>query len=288
MQVLTTIAEVREKVKEWRAAPGSRKVGFVPTMGNLHEGHLGLCRLARKVSRHYIVSAFVNPMQFGPNEDFNHYPRTPDDDEVRLRSVDCDVLFRPNPDEIYPNGLSSAVRVEVPELSEILCGAVRPGHFQGVTSVVNRLLNIVQPDIAVFGEKDFQQLTIIRRMVDELMMPVKIVGAPTVRAPDGLAMSSRNQYLSKEQRDLAPRIYEELCKVAEAIETGSGSYSEIMALESKARKALTDDGLEVDYFSVVSINTLRKPSISESDLVVMCSARLGKARLIDNKRCTRL
>ena len=286
MQIATTIAEVREKVQEWRAA--GRKVSFVPTMGNLHDGHLALCRLARKVTRHCVVSTFVNPMQFGPNEDFNHYPRTPDKDEVLLRSVACDLLYRPNPDEIYPNGLLNAVRVEVPGLTDILCGEQRPGHFEGVASVVNRLLNIVQPHIAVFGEKDFQQLAVVRRMVDELKIPVNIVGAPTVRTPDGLAMSSRNQYLSDEERRLAPRIYEELCKVAEAIELGQGSLSEIMQLESKSRAALTEDGFKVDYFTVASVTTLRKPSISESDLVVLCAARIGRARLIDNKRCTRL
>ena len=286
MQIATTIAEVREKVLEWRSA--GRKVGFVPTMGNLHDGHLALCRLARKVTRHYVVSAFVNPMQFGPNEDFNHYPRTLEKDEDLLRSVQCDLLYRPVAEEIYPNGLLNAVRVEVPGLTDILCGESRPGHFEGVASVVNRLLNIVQPHVAVFGEKDFQQLAIVRRMVDELKIPVNIVGAPTVRTTDGLAMSSRNQYLSDDERALAPRMYEELCKVAEAIELGQGSLSEIMQLESKARAALTADGFTVDYFSAVSVNTLRKPSISESDLVVMCAARLGKARLIDNKRCTRL
>lgn len=286
MQIATTIAEVREKVLEWRSA--GRKVGFVPTMGNLHDGHLALCRLARKVTRHYVVSAFVNPMQFGPNEDFDHYPRTPEKDEDLLRSVQCDLLYRPAVEEIYPNGLLNAVRVEVPGLTDILCGESRPGHFGGVASVVNRLLNIVQPHVAVFGEKDFQQLAIVRRMVDELKIPVNIVGAPTVRTADGFAMSSRNQYLSDDERALAPRMYEELCKVAEAIELGQGSLSEIMQLEAKARAALTADGFAVDYFSTVSVNTLRKPSISESDLVVMCAARLGKARLIDNKRCTRL
>lgn len=286
MQIATSIAEVREKVQEWRAA--GRKVGFVPTMGNLHDGHLALCRLARKVTRHYVVSTFVNPMQFGPNEDFAHYPRTPEKDEDLLRSVHCDLLYRPDAEEIYPNGLLNAVRVEVPGLTDILCGESRPGHFEGVASVVNRLLNIVQPHVAVFGEKDFQQLAIVRRMVDELKIPVNIVGAPTVRTAEGLAMSSRNQYLGEDERKLAPRIYEELCKVAEAIELGQGSLSDIMQLESKARAALAADGFAVDYFNVVSVNTLRKPSIYESDLVVLCAARLGKARLIDNKRCTRL
>jgi pantoate--beta-alanine ligase len=172
---------------------------------------------------------------------------------------------------------------------DVLCGARRPGHFEGVLNVCNRLFNIVEPDVALFGEKDFQQLTIIKRMVQDLHMPIVIVAGPTVRAPDGLAISSRNQYLDEDDRKrLGPRIYEELCKAAEAIEAGSGSLTEILEIESKARAALTEDGFEVEYFSVVSVNTLHKPSISESDLVIMCAAKLGRARLIDNKRCTRL
>ena len=286
MQIATTIDEVREKVREWRAA--GRKVGFVPTMGNLHEGHIALCRLARQVTRHLVASAFVNPMQFGPNEDFNHYPRTPQKDEDLLRAASCDLLYRPQAEEIYPNGLVNAVRVEIPGLTDILCGAHRPGHFEGVASVVARLLNIVQPHVAVFGEKDFQQLVIVRRMVDELRLPVNIVGGPTVRSAEGLALSSRNQYLTEEELKIAPNIYTELCEVAEAIDLGHGSLSDILQLESRGRARLTALGFAVDYFSVVSVNTLRKPSISESDLVVLCAARLGKARLIDNKRCTRL
>jgi len=286
MQVATTIAEVREKVKEWR--PAGRKVGYVPTMGNLHDGHLGLCWLARKVTRHYVVSAFESPMQFGPNDDFDHHPRTPERDEQLLKSVNCDLLYRPDPHEIYPQGLLNSVHIEVPGYTDLLCGAVRPGHFEALVSVTNRLFNIVQPDVAVLGEKDFQQLVVIRRMVEELKMPINVVAAPSVRTADGLAMSSRNQYLTEDERRLAPRIYEELCKVAEAIEMGAGSLSEIMQLESKSRAALREDGFTVDYFTVASVHTLRKPGISESDLIVLCSARLGKARLIDNKRCTRL
>ncbi|MFM8481571.1 MAG: pantoate--beta-alanine ligase, partial [Gammaproteobacteria bacterium] len=196
--------------------------------------------------------------------------------------------YRPNAAELYPNGLVNAVRIEMPGIADVLCGGLRPGHFEALAGTVNRLFNIVQPDIAVFGEKDFQQLVLIRRMVEELRMPVNVVGAPVVRTPDGVAISSRNQYLSDEERRNASRLYEELSKMAETIETESPALSEIMQLESKSRAALTADGFKVDYFSVVSINTLRKPSISESDLVVMCSARLGQTRLIDNKRCTRI
>jgi pantoate--beta-alanine ligase len=287
MEIVSTIEEVRKKTKEWRS--GNRRIGFVPTMGNLHEGHSALIRQARKAARFTVVSTFVNPMQFGPNEDFNHYPRTPEADEEVLRRVGCDLLYRPLVEEIYPRGLKNAVNVAVPGLTDVLCGAKRPGHFEGVLNVCNRLFNIVQPDVAIFGEKDFQQLTIIKRMVEELHMPVVIAAGPTVRAPDGLAISSRNQYLDEDDRKrIAPRLYEEITKAAEAIESGSGSLTDLLEIESKARNALTKDGFEVDYFSIVSINTLHKPSISESDLVVMGAATLGRARLIDNKRCTRL
>lgn len=257
-------------------------------MGNLHQGHASLCRLARKVARHSVVTTFTDPKQFGPNEESDHRPRMTDTDEQLLRSVSCDLLYRPDPAEIYPNGLLNAVHIEVPGYTDLLCGALNPGHFESLVSVASRLFNIVQPDIVVLGEKDFQQLVVIRRMVEELKMPINVVAAPTVRAPDGVALSTRNQYLSPEERELAPSIYAEVCKVAEAIEMGSGSLSEIMQLESKSRATLREAGFVVDYFSVVSVSTLRKPSISESDLVVMCSARLGRTRLIDNKRCTRL
>src|SRR5579862_251191 len=201
METVTTIAAVRERVRGWRGQ--GRRVVFVPTMGNLHAGHVSLIEAARRAGERFVASIFVNPMQFGPNEDFAHYPRTPRDDERMLAQAGCNLMFMPDVAEIYPHGSERATRVEVPGLSRILCGEFRPGHFEGVATVVAKLFHIIEPDVAVFGEKDFQQLTVIRRMVADLCMPVQILGAPTVRDEDGLAMSSRNQYLTPRERQLA-------------------------------------------------------------------------------------
>ena len=198
MRRATSIAEVRAAVRDWRR--GGERVVFVPTMGNLHAGHMSLLEAARAHGERFIASIFVNPMQFGPNEDFAHYPRTPERDAHMLRDAGCDLMFSPDVAEMYPRGAEDSTRLEVPGLSDILCGEFRPGHFQGVATVVCKLLHIVEPDAAVFGEKDFQQLTVIRRLVTDLCMPVHIIAAPTVRDADGLAMSSRNQYLSAAER----------------------------------------------------------------------------------------
>src|SRR5579862_9944908 len=198
METVTTIAAVRERVRGWRGQ--GRRVVFVPTMGNLHAGHVSLIEAARRHGERFVASIFVNPMQFGPNEDFAHYPRTPHEDERMLAAAGCSLMFMPDVAEIYPNGSERATRVEVPGLSRILEGEFRPGHFEGVSTVVAKLFHIVEPQVAVFGEKDFQQLAVIRRMVAELCLPVEIVAAPTVRHPDGLAMSSRNQYLTPAER----------------------------------------------------------------------------------------
>ncbi|MEJ0006132.1 MAG: pantoate--beta-alanine ligase [Steroidobacteraceae bacterium] len=208
METLATISQVRERVRGWRAQ--GQRVAFVPTMGNLHAGHMSLIEAARQHGDRFVASIFVNPMQFGPNEDFAHYPRTPREDERMLAAAGCDLMFMPDVQEIYPNGPENAARVEVPQVSQILDGEFRPGHFQGVATVVTKLLNIVEPDAAVFGEKDFQQLTVIRRMVADLCMPVAIIGAATVRESDGLAMSSRNQYLTAAEREVAPTLHRQL------------------------------------------------------------------------------
>ena len=223
MQVVSTVAEVRERVRAWRAA--GERITFVPTMGNLHPGHISLIELAREHGDRFVASIFVNPMQFGPNEDFNHYPRTPVRDAEMLEAAGCDLMFQPDVREMYPAGPGLATRVEVPGLSTILCGEFRPGHFEGVATVVAKLFNIVQPDVAVFGEKDFQQLTVIRRMVADLCLPVDVVGAPTMREPDGLAMSSRNQYLDAAQRALAPRLNAELQSTAAALAGGAADVA---------------------------------------------------------------
>ncbi|MCC6172172.1 MAG: pantoate--beta-alanine ligase [Gammaproteobacteria bacterium] len=279
MQVLTTIAAVRERVAAWHAA--GERVAFVPTMGNLHAGHISLIELARRHGERFVASIFVNPMQFGPNEDFNHYPRTPDRDARMLAEAGCDLMFQPDVAEMYPSAPDIATRVAVPGLSTILCGEFRPGHFEGVATVVAKLFNIVQPDVAVFGEKDFQQLTVIRRMVADLCLPVRVVGAPTMREADGLAMSSRNQYLDDAQRALAPRLYAELRSAAAAIERGSRDFA---ALEAAAALRLAAAGFRLDYFCVRRAADLQPPCVDDAELVVLVAARIGRARLIDNLR----
>jgi len=218
MDTVTTVAAVREHVRRWRSE--GRRVAFVPTMGNLHAGHVSLIDAARSHGDRFIASIFVNPMQFGPNEDYAQYPRTPTQDSRMLTEAGCNLMFMPDVAAIYPNGSERATRVDVPSLSRILDGEFRPGHFEGVSTIVATLFHIVEPDVAVFGEKDFQQLTIIRRMVADLCMPVEIVGAPTVRDTDGLAMSSRNQYLTPTERQTAPIIYQTLQAAAKRLQAG--------------------------------------------------------------------
>jgi len=285
MQRVNSVEQLRQSVAAWRAA-GDR-IALVPTMGNLHDGHMALFRQAYKHAKRLIVSSFVNPMQFGPSEDYERYPRTPDADSEILRRSGCDILFAPDVNEVYPRGLAFATRVQVPGFSEILDGEFRPGHFEGVASVVMRLFSIVQPNVAIFGEKDYQQLLVIRRMAADLFLPVEIVGSPTVRAPDGLALSSRNIYLSEDERAVAPKLYEELRRVAVAIDTDDESAKDLQALETEARRNLRAFGFKVEYFTIRSANTLLTPSLSESELVILVAARLGRARLIDNTRATR-
>ena len=282
MQTVTTIAAVREQVRDWRGE--GRRVAFVPTMGNLHAGHMSLIEAARQRGERFVASIFVNPMQFGPNEDFAHYPRTPRDDERMLASAGCDLMFMPDVAEIYPNGAERATRIEVPGLSRILEGESRPGHFEGVSTVVAKLFHIVEPDLAVFGEKDFQQLVVIRRMVADLCMPVEIVAAPTVRDADGLAMSSRNQYLTAAERSLAPRIYAALGAAAGRLSAGDADFASI---ERAGLVALEDAGLRPDYFAVRLAADLATPNTLARELVVLAAARLSRARLIDNVRVTR-
>jgi len=252
-------------------------------MGNLHAGHLSLIEAARRHGERFVASIFVNPMQFGPNEDFAHYPRTPGEDARMLEGAGCNLMFMPEVAEIYPNGAERATRVEVPQLSRILEGEFRPGHFEGVTTVVAKLFHIVEPHVAVFGEKDFQQLTVIRRMVTELCMPVEIVAAPTVRHPDGLAMSSRNQYLTVAERALAPKIYATLERAAQRLRAGESDFT---GIERAGFQALEDAGFRVEYFSVRQAADLAPAVPSVRSLVVLAAARLGKPRLIDNVQVT--
>jgi pantoate--beta-alanine ligase len=282
MITLEHVAAVREQVHAWRAA--GLTVGFVPTMGSLHLGHIRLLAAARFRADRVIASVFVNPLQFGPGEDFERYPRTPEDDTRLLDEAGCHALFLPGVDEIYPKGNSSATLVSVRPLSEILEGAHRPGHFDGVATVVAKLFGIVQADVAVFGEKDYQQLAIVRRMVADLEIPVEIVGAQTVRSPDGLAMSSRNRYLSAEERARAPRIFATLKAAAERINSGERNYS---ALSHWGQGELRAAQMQPDYFEVRDAQTLLAPGPDSRELVILVAARLGRARLIDNLRVTR-
>src|SRR5215469_15040661 len=254
MDTVTTIAAVRAHVRRWRGE--GRRVAFVPTMGNLHAGHVSLIEAARRHGDRFIASIFVNPMQFGPNEDFAHYPRTPAQDARMLADAGCDLTLMPDVVEIYPNGSERATRVEVPGLSNILDGEFRPGHFEGVATVVAKLFHVVEPDVAVFGEKDFQQLTIIRRLVADLCMPIAIIAAPTVREPDGLAMSSRNQYLTDEERRKAPVIYQTLQASARRLSAGEKDFA---AIEGTGIRALENAGLRPDYFAVRQSDDLDLP-----------------------------
>ena len=282
MQAVTTIAAVRERVQAWRRE--GHRVAFVPTMGNLHPGHVSLIETARRYGDRFVASIFVNPMQFGPNEDFAHYPRTPQQDEGMLAEAGCDLMFMPDVTEIYPNGSERATRVEVPGISRILEGEFRPGHMEGVSTVVAKLFHIVEPDVAIFGEKDYQQLTVIRRMVVELCMRVEIVGAPTMRDTDGLALSSRNQYLTPAERKVAPVIYATLEAAAGRLRAGDAQFASI---ERSGFQALEGSGLRPDYFSIRRADDLTAPSPETRALVVLAAARLGKARLIDNVQVTR-
>jgi pantoate--beta-alanine ligase len=281
MDIVASTADLRARVHSWRGRQG--RIAFVPTMGNLHAGHLKLVRHARAIAGHVVVSIFVNPMQFGPGEDYETYPRTLEVDTAALRQADADLLFVPAVDEIYPGEMESTTRVVVPGLGDILCGAFRPGFFTGVATVVTRLLNLVQPDVAVFGEKDYQQLVLIRRMARELCLPVSIEGVATEREPDGLAMSSRNGYLGPGERATAPILYHTLTAVKASVEGGTADYD---ILERSAMDALTRAGFRPDYVSIRRACDLGEPAAGDAALRVLAAAWLGPARLIDNLEIT--
>lgn len=270
MQIISTIAELRARLAN------EPSIAFVPTMGNLHEGHLDLVRIAREHGKCVVVSIFVNPLQFGANEDFGKYPRTLQADCAKLEQGSVDVVFTPTESELYPQ--PQQVTVE-PPLENELCGAFRPGHFRGVATVVLKLLNIVQPQIAVFGKKDYQQLYVIRQIAAQLNLPVAVVGGETVRAPDGLALSSRNQYLSAAERTESVFLYQTLVGMRQAVVDGTRDF---IALEQQAEQALSARGWQVDYVAVRARNTLALPGSGERDLVILAAARLGQTRLIDN------
>ncbi len=277
MKIIADKHELREQLAEWRRE--HEHVAIVPTMGNLHAGHISLVDAARQHAERVVVTVFVNPTQFGAGEDFDSYPRTIDKDKRRLRKTSADVLFVPSVETVYPFGIENATRVVVPGLTEHLCGAFRPGHFDGVTTVVARLFALVQPDVAVFGQKDYQQQLVIRRMVDDLNLPINILTAETVREADGLAMSSRNAYLDEAERASAPALYECLRGIENQLLAGSRDFD---ALENAAKESLATAGLDPEYVAVRSAEDLASPGSNCTKFVVLAAAQLGQARLIDN------
>ena len=282
MKIITTINEMRAALAQARVQ--GKKISFVPTMGNLHEGHLDLIRRTHQLSECVVVSIFVNQMQFGPSEDYTSYPHTPEADQQKLRAEKVDYCFMPTAIEMYPpTGISTHTEVFVPAVSTILCGASRPGHFKWVATVVAKLFNIVQPDVAVFGEKDFQQLTVIRSMVTDLCMPIKIVGVPTTRSDNGLALSSRNGYLTQTELATAPTLYKTLMETKQQLVEGKRDFAQ---LENQAKQSLAAAGFVPDYFSIRRQEDLSEPESGDTALVILAAAKLGKARLIDNLQVT--
>jgi len=276
MKTFKTVAALRQQVADWKRE--GRRIGFVPTMGNLHAGHFALVELARQHSDRVVASIFVNPTQFGPNEDYARYPRTPDSDIAGLQAKGCDALLLPSVEEMYPFGTIGCVQMHVPGITDILCGAHRPGHFNGVAQVVARLFNMVQPDVAVFGRKDYQQLQVIRYMATEMSFPVTIVPAPTLREPDGLAMSSRNQYLQGEERQTATFIHQTLQFMRDQCRLGLP----IDMIEGEAVQRLAMAGFDVDYAEIRRADLARARGPDEPGLLALIAARLGRTRLIDN------
>jgi pantoate--beta-alanine ligase len=271
------VAGLRAQVAEWRRA--GLRTAFAPTMGNLHEGHIDLVRTAAGQADRVIVSIFVNPLQFGPGEDFTSYPRTLEEDLERLAGTGCTLVFAPTEAVMYPQGREATTRVEVPGLSDILCGVSRPGHFTGVTTVVAKLFNLVQPDLAVFGQKDYQQLAIIRRMAAELDFPLQVVGVPTRREPDGLAMSSRNRYLTPEERRVAPAMHGALQEAAARLAQGERDF---VALQQAGMDNIRSAGMMPEYFEIRCQHSLARPAADDRNLVLLAASKLGRARLIDN------
>jgi len=276
MQIIRNIKGLRDYLHQYR----SRRIAFVPTMGNLHAGHVSLIRAARQSAEMVVVSVFVNPTQFTAGEDFERYPRTLQADSKLIEEL-TDILFVPTVSEMYPNGANESTKVIVSGLSDILCGTFRPGHFGGVTSVVTRLFNAVQPTIAIFGKKDFQQLLIIKQMAKDLLMPIEIIGLETCREQDGLAMSSRNGYLKPDERSIAPHLYKNLLEIKEAILNGEKNYP---VLKEKAMNALNKIGFTTDYISIRDRKDLSVPTTKTpiEELIILGAAWLGSARLIDN------
>lgn len=277
MQSISEIKSLRSQIKAWRQQGLS--IAFVPTMGNLHQGHFSLVEKAKTLADKVVVSIFVNPMQFGANEDLDSYPKTLDADKQGLAEIGTALVFTPTVDVMYPNGLDAQSYVDVPDISMGYCGGARPGHFKGVATVVTKLFNMVQPDFACFGEKDFQQLQVIRAMVRDLSMPIEIIGVPTQREVSGLAMSSRNGYLSEQEKDTAKVLYQTLLNAGQSLDQGNKAFD---AIELEAKQALELAGLKPDYFAIVEKDNLKPATLETKEFVILAAAFLGKVRLIDN------
>jgi pantoate--beta-alanine ligase len=282
MNTVKTVRELRTAVA--RARSEGKRIALVPTMGNLHSGHVALVTKAAQRADFVVASIFVNPLQFGPNEDLASYPRTLAADQEKLLQAGCHLLFTPSVDEMYPHGMADQTIVRVPVVSEGLCGGSRPGHFDGVSTVVSKLFNMVQPDLAVFGQKDFQQLAVVSALVRDLNMPIQIIGEPTVRAADGLALSSRNGYLSEAQRAAAPALYRIINVIADAVRNGEQGLEQLLV---SGKQDLEAAGFRPDYLEIRHAVTLRPATPEDHDLVVLGAAWLGSTRLIDNLHLNR-
>lgn len=274
------ILQNKAALRHYLASCRQERMALVPTMGNLHAGHLALVKEAQQHADNVLVSIFVNPLQFAAHEDLATYPRTLDADQAALMAAGVDALFVPDVSEIYPQTMEQHTYITVPGLSDRFCGASRPGHFVGVATVVCKLLNLVQPDIAVFGRKDYQQLLVIQRLVADLALPIKIVGVDTVREPDGLALSSRNGYLNEQERALAPALYKYIFEAGERLQEGRRYFSE---LEQAVYVSLNVDGFVTDFVHIVDAATLEPIQPSSQQAVILAAAQLGKTRLIDNR-----
>jgi len=267
----------QQLIKERLSLTGT--IALVTTMGNLHKGHLALVKQAKQEADHVIVTIYVNPLQFSIGEDLDSYPRTLKEDIYKLKKLNVDLLFTPTDSEIYPDGMDNHTQVMVPDLSYVHCGAYRKGHFLGVSTIVCKLFNLTRPDVALFGNKDFQQLTIIRKMVSDLAMPIKLIGLPTYREESGLAMSSRNRYLSAEETVLASSLYNNLVMAEEQLKSGNSDFRHI---EEVAKSNLAEKGFDVEFFSICNQHNLSPASAGEKHLVILAATKLGKPRLIDN------
>lgn len=277
MKTVTRVAELRQQISDWKKA--GQRIALVPTMGNLHQGHLSLVKQAKDVADKVVVSLFINPLQFDDASDLSAYPRTEGADAEKLAQVACDLIFMPSLTEVYPQDMAAQTKIMVSGADDILCGARRPGHFAGVATVVNKLFNMIQPDIAIFGEKDYQQLWVINKMVADLSLPIRIIGGEIVRESSGLAMSSRNQYLTESQRMQAAGLYQTLLTVKQQLQAGEKDF---VLIENQAKLSLTEKGFDPDYIEIRRASDLALPVEGDMSLRLLAAAKMGNARLIDN------